>query len=129
MSSYHLQRVNDEIKRVIAEIFIRDLSYLATTSLITVTKVTCTTDLQEARVYLSIYNNDADQIANTFKQIRGEAGYIRGLLGQRMILRRVPKIHFFFDDTQQYAEKMERIFHQLHQEQEPDATEGDRSDR
>lgn len=126
MSSYHLQRVNDEIKRVIAEIFIRDHSYLSATSLITVTKVTCTTDLREARVYLSIYNNDTDQIAATFKQIRGEAGYIRGLLGQRMIIRHVPKINFYFDDTQQYAEKMERIFHQIHQEHEPDDAEGDR---
>lgn len=114
MTSYRLQRVNDEIKRLIAEIFIKDLPRQTDESMITVTKVVCTSDLREARVYLSVYSDDQGVIEKTLKQVRGEASLIRGLLGQRLVLRYVPKLFFFYDDAQRYAEKIERLFQQIH---------------
>lgn len=56
MTGYRIKRVEDEIKRIVAEIFIRDIR-LDNVGLITVTKVVCSSDLREAKIYMSIYNN------------------------------------------------------------------------
>jgi len=114
MSGYRIKRVEDEIKRVVAEIFVRDLR-LDHLGLITVTKVVCSPDLREAKIYLSIYNNANNSVEEAMEIIKGQASFIRGLLGNRITLRFVPRIAFFFDDTQEYVESIERLFQKIHQ--------------
>lgn len=123
MSSYRLQRVSDEIKRIVADIFIRDLPHEGA-GLITVTKVVCTSDLREARIYVSIYNQDKAVVEKTMQQIRHEATFIRGLVGHRLLLRFVPKLLFFYDDSQEYAEHIERLFQNIHKEETSESEEG-----
>jgi ribosome-binding factor A len=122
MVDFRKQRVSDEIKRIIGEIFIKDLpSYK--TGLITVTNVQCTNDLRIAKIYISIYNDNAEQRQKTFKNIIKQASYIRGLLGNRISLRYVPKLVFYEDDTMQYADTIERLIQTIHKPEEDDDSE------
>ncbi|MCD6440966.1 MAG: 30S ribosome-binding factor RbfA [Candidatus Marinimicrobia bacterium] len=122
MVDFRKQRVSDEIKRIIGEIFIKDLpSYK--TGLITVTNVQCTNDLRIAKIYISIYNENAEQRQKTFKNIIKQASYIRGLLGNRISLRYVPKLVFYEDDTMQYADTIERLIQTIHKPEEDDDSE------
>ena len=112
MGEFRIRRVADEIKRVIGEILIRDLpsnDY----GLVTVTKVKCTTDLKIAKVYISILNHDAKQRQMAVNLIKNKVARIRGLVGNRMVLKYTPRIIFYEDETQEYAENMERLFQTL----------------
>ena len=117
MTGYRIKRVEDEIKRIVAEIFIRDIR-LDNVGLITVTKVVCSSDLREAKIYMSIYNNQKYSIAEAMKIIKSHTSFVRGLLGNRIMMRFVPRITFYYDETQEYAENIEKLFQKIHQPKE-----------
>ncbi len=116
MGSYRIQRVADEIKRIVAEIFIREFTS-EEIGLVTVTKVTCTSDLREAKIYLSIYHKDREFVNVALEKIRAQTAFIRGLLGHRIALKFVPRIAFYYDDSQEYAENIERLFQKIHEQE------------
>jgi ribosome-binding factor A len=105
MTSYRVQRVSDEIKRIISEILIKEIP-------------DDRGNLLEAKVYISIYNEDADQRRQSLRKIIKQGSLIRKLVGSRIILKRVPLLHFLEDDTIQYAEKIERLIQQIHEQDE-----------
>ena len=117
MTGYRIKRVEDEIKRIVAELFIRDIR-LDNVCLITVTKVVCSSDLREAKIYMSIYNNQKYSIAEAMKIIKSHTSVVRGLLGNRSMMRFVPRITFYYDEAQEYAENIEKLFQKIHQPEE-----------
>jgi len=119
MVDYRRQRVADEIKRIIGEIFIKDLPP-AGSCLVTVTNVRITSDLREAKIYLSIYCDDVDKRRQGLKNIIKRGSYIRGLLGNRISLKYVPKLFFFEDDTLDYVDNIERLIQSVHKDEESD---------
>lgn len=76
--------------------------------LISVTKVSVTTDLSIAKVYLSIFPvKSAQELLNG---IRSNQPLIKHELAQRTKhqLRRVPELQFYIDDSLDYIEKIEK---------------------
>ncbi|WP_273568599.1 30S ribosome-binding factor RbfA [Maribacter halichondriae] len=77
-------------------------------TLISVTKVSVTTDLSIAKVYLSIFpNKDAKEL---MEGIASNQPLIKHELAQRTRhqLRRVPELLFFLDDSLDYIEGIEK---------------------
>lgn len=76
--------------------------------LISVTRVSVTTDLSVAKVYLSIFPNDKSK--ELFKGIRANTKTIRHELAQRTKhqLRRMPVLEFYIDDSLEYIDRIEK---------------------
>ena len=76
-------------------------------TLISVTKVSITTDLSIAKVYISVFPQK--QAEELMKGINSNSNLIKHELAQRTRnqLRRVPELHFFLDDSLDYIEKIE----------------------
>lgn len=76
--------------------------------IISVSKVSVTTDLSIAKVYLSIFPNKEG--AKLLKGIRSNTPLIRHELAQRTKhqLRRMPNLEFFIDDSLEYIEGIEK---------------------
>ncbi|MUH37437.1 30S ribosome-binding factor RbfA [Zobellia amurskyensis] len=77
-------------------------------TLISVTKVSVTTDLSIAKVYISIFpNKDAKEL---IEGIKSNQPLIKHELSQRTKnqLRRVPELQFFLDDSLDYIENIEK---------------------
>jgi ribosome-binding factor A len=75
--------------------------------IISVSKVSVTTDLGVARVYLSVFpTNRASEI---LEAVKSNAPLIKHDLSQRvkLQLRKVPNLTFFIDDTLDYLEKID----------------------
>ena len=75
--------------------------------IISVTKVQVTSDLSQAKVFLSIFPNDKrDEL---LEGIKSNAPLIRHELSQRTKnqLRRVPGLTFFMDDSLDYIENID----------------------
>ncbi|SDN05795.1 30S ribosome-binding factor RbfA [Kriegella aquimaris] len=76
--------------------------------LISVTKVSVTTDLSIAKVYLSIFPNKS--AAELMEGIKSNQPLIKHDLSQRTRnqLRRVPELLFFLDDSLDYIEGIDK---------------------
>ncbi|RZN83883.1 MAG: 30S ribosome-binding factor RbfA [Winogradskyella sp.] len=76
--------------------------------IISVSKVSVTTDLSIAKVYLSIFPNK--EAGELLKGIRSNTPLIRHELAQRTRhqLRRMPTLEFFIDDSLEYIDNIER---------------------
>jgi ribosome-binding factor A len=119
MAGYRKRRVSDEIKRIIGEIFIKDLPSDGS-GLITVTNVRVSGDLRQAKIYLSIYNEDPAQRQIVLKNIKKKKSYIRGLFGNRINMKFIPELYFFEDDTMAYADSIERLLQSIHKNEKDD---------
>lgn len=87
--------------------------------MISIAGVKVTPDLLEARIYLSLFQvKDREQ---TMKKIEDRAWEIKKELTNRVAkqLRRMPELKYFLDDTLDYVFKMEEIFKQIKNDQDP----------
>lgn len=76
--------------------------------LISVTKVSVTTDLSLAKIYLSIF--PTKESTKLLEGIQSNTPLIKHELAQRTRhqLRRVPELEFFIDDSLEYIDKIDR---------------------
>jgi len=110
------QRFASVLQQDLADIFQREGTLWVSDTLITVTKVRATPDLAIARVYLSFLNTKDAQQAIT--NIKSHAGEIRYKLGAKIKnqVRIVPQLEFFLDDTNEYVERMDKLFDKISKE-------------
>lgn len=103
------RKVARELQRDLAEI-IRSRGMAAYGgAMVTVSGVKISSDLAQARVYVSIFPSDRQaavmaQLANENRSLRGELG--------RMVakqLRIVPELDFFLDDSLDYVEHIDEL--------------------
>lgn len=116
------QLINEEM----SNIFQREGLNVVNGGLVSISKVSMTPDLLEARIYLSLFKIDNPQ--EFIDEITTKSGELRGILGNKLKnqLRRIPELKFFNDDTLDYVFKMEGIFKKL--EDERQAREQQKSD-
>ena len=121
MESKRQQKFAGVLQQDLAAIFQREgMSFLPNT-LVTITKVRVTPDLAIARVFLSFFNNVNTQ--QSLQTVKSHASEIRYKLGARIKdqVRVIPQLEFFVDDTNEYVERMDRIFDKISKEpRQPD---------
>ena len=123
MESKRQQKFAGVIQQDLAAIFQREgMSFLPNT-LVTITKVRVTPDLALARVFLSFFNNANTQLS--LQTIKSHANEIRYKLGARIKdqVRIIPQLEFFVDDTNEYVERIDKIFDKISKEDRQPETE------
>ena len=116
MESKRQQKFAGVIQEDLAAIFQREgLAYLPNT-LVTITKVRVTPDLALARVFLSFFNSANTHTA--LQTVKLHTAEIRYKLGARIKdqVRVIPQLEFFVDDTNEYVERMDKIFDKISKE-------------
>jgi ribosome-binding factor A len=89
------ERVSDQMKHEIADILMRKIRD-PRIGFVTVTEVSVSDDLRNAKVYVSVYGGDK---ANSLKGLESAAVFIRAELGRRMRMKFVPELLFRYDET------------------------------
>ena len=110
------ERVGDLIKREISEMLIRGIKD-PRIGLATITKVTISDDLRVAKVYFSIVGGEADR-ERARRGLVSATGFIKREVGKRIRLRYVPEIVFEFDPSLEYADHINRLIQELHEQEE-----------
>jgi ribosome-binding factor A len=87
--------------------------------MVSISSVKITPDLLEARIYVSVFNADQNEV---LKKIEDRAWEIKRELAARIKhqLRRIPELKFFLDDTLDQVFKMEELFKQIKTEEKKD---------
>ena len=101
------QRVAELIKRELAALIPRELDDPRAHK-ITLTSAEVARDLKSARVYFSLLagSAQAQPVADALNQA---AGFLRHALKQRLALRTVPALRFYFDESVERGDRVSRL--------------------
>jgi len=111
MAKVRVGRVGEQIKKEISQIIQTELKD-PRIGFITVTGVDVSSDLSQAKTYLSVLGND-EQKEETLKALARSTGFIRSELGKRMRLRHTPELIFKFDSSIEYGSRIESLLDQI----------------
>ncbi|MBM3250943.1 MAG: 30S ribosome-binding factor RbfA [Candidatus Nealsonbacteria bacterium] len=108
--STRLLRVNSLIKKELSQILSREVDFPQGV-LVTVTRVETTSNLIEAKVYVSLLGEK--QAENVFKILNNNIYHIQQILNKRLKMRPIPKIIFKKEEKTGEASKIEEILEGL----------------
>lgn len=110
-------RVAEMIQRKLAQIIRTEIKDPRLPSLITISSVEVTKDLGHAKVYFTAYNGDPVQ---STKILNAAASYLRTALARTIDTRTVPQLHFIFDASIEYGERLSRLIDAVNPPEAPD---------
>jgi ribosome-binding factor A len=116
--SKRTDRLDSQIRAELMQIFQREMAD-PRVGFATVTRVHTSPDLTLSQVWVSVYGPDAD-MGTTVKALTDAAGWLRRRLGERMTMRRVPRLEFKADDSIASGDSVLRILRDLETEEDPD---------
>lgn len=110
-SSRRTERMGDLIKQEIAGYLIKG-NKNPRIGFVTITSVTMTPDLQNARVYFSAMGSEKEK-AETIEGLEESAKTIRHYLGRVLSVRFVPKIEFHVDEGLEHSLRVQTLLGQV----------------
>jgi len=102
-------QINELLRKEIAFIIEREIELPDV--LATVTKVDCSPDLAQAKVWISVLP-DA-KMGSTIEKLRKRSGLIRSFLKKKVVLKILPKLNFVIDDTEKHAAEIEETLEKI----------------
>lgn len=108
MSSYRLERLQEEIQHAVSSIILFDLTDPLVRGA-TITRVLITKDLSAARVYYDFKGPEEDRalLQRGFDRAKG---FIRKQLAPQLRLKGVPGLEFFYDETKDEIDRVNELF-------------------
>lgn len=113
MDYQRADRVGDLLIEVISELLrkeIRDPRVGA----VTITAARVSKDLRHARIFFNLLGSHADK-REVLAGLKSATGFIRSRIGKQLSLRFVPTIEFFYDETEDEAQRIEDLLKQVKQ--------------
>ncbi len=92
-----LDRIGDTLKRELAELIQHHVND-PRVGMVSVTEVKVSKDLAHAKVFVSLMVEEA-KIPDAIAALNHAAGYLRYQLAQRVDLRVMPALRFYYDDS------------------------------
>ena len=108
------ERVADQIRVELTQLLAREV-HDPGVGFVTITRVKVTPDLLLARVYYTSFGDTKAQ-QESGKALKRALPFLRRQIGQRIQLRRVPELEFFYDESIAQQDRIEQILHDLHEE-------------
>ena len=101
------ERVNHTIQRELG-VLIEGLSDPRLSPVISVTAVEVNRDLSVAKVYVSVLGTDMER-SDAIDGLRSAANRLRMEVSKRIVIRTMPKLSFFSDDTLQTGADIDQL--------------------
>lgn len=111
MAKYRIDRINEEIKRELANV-LREVKDPRVPEMISIVAVKTTPDLKFCKVLVSFFTKDVN-IKEAMKGLNSSAGFIRREIGHRVVLRIVPEFNFVYDDSIAYGAHISGLIHHV----------------
>ena len=105
--SIKMERLNNTFVEKISEILHNDIKD-KDVKFVTITEVKITNDLSFAKVYFTSNEENRRQVTEALNKA---SGFIRSRLCEKVQLRKMPEIHFVYDESVEY-DIIERINHE-----------------
>lgn len=119
MASARMRRVNEAVKEVLSAQLVAGLKD-PRIGFVTVTGVETTPDLRNARVFFSVFGDEAAR-EDAMAGLRHSRGYLQSVINNELRMKRTPSLEFIYDSTSERAERLSRLI----EESLPDRQEDD----
>lgn len=110
MAKYRRDRINDEMQRVLAEVFREIKDPRVQGAFVSVTGAEVTADLKYAKVYYSALRGDPKEVK---KGLTSSAGFVRRRVAELMNLRQTPEFAFCEDHSIAYGAHISELLHSI----------------
>jgi ribosome-binding factor A len=131
-------RIGDQIRSEITGMLSRQV-HDPGIGFLTVTRVEVTADLQHARIYYTALGDEKAR-RESARALQRASSFLRRQLAGRLRLRRAPELQFFYDESIEKHDRIERILMEIEQERaarpsseetppNPDTVHDEREDR
>jgi ribosome-binding factor A len=107
-----MQRVNDQIRDELADLFAREIEDPRLRGVISITGVETTPDLSISRIYVSVLGSE-EEAEETVKQMRRAVSFFRRELAARINLRHTPELDFRLDRSIAEGARIEQILREI----------------
>jgi len=107
MKNYRIPRLQEELKKI----FNITLSQKINDPLlawVNITEVVISKDLRYAKLYFTHYNNPASH-EEVLQSLIKTSGFLKKQIAGAHIMRTIPELSFYYDDTEERAEKVESL--------------------
>ena len=102
-----IERINDEIARVAADIIRFEMSDPRIGTMVSVVKAETTTDLKFCKISVSVLEDEKNK--DVLEALSNGSGFIRKRIAETVNLRHTPEISFILDDSIAYAMRMNQL--------------------
>ena len=122
MSSIRVQRFEKELTRLFSTTLSSKIRN-SNLSWVTITAVRLSSDLSNAKVYFTHLSSKSHKFLEN--ELNKSVGVFKNEIARAKIMRTIPEITFFFDELAEKANRLEKLFKQIHAEdkEEGNATE------
>lgn len=124
--SIRTEKVAEQIKHKLNTAMSKDLMELHI-GLVTISKVIMAPDLKIAKIYLTFLGNQ-ESVEKCLDRINFRKKHIRFLLGKHLTIKYVPELFFYYDDTLDYADKINKLLKGVHEMESHEHTKNDNAD-
>ncbi len=100
--------VSQEVRRELSRLILEEVKDPRIAQLTTVTDVYVAPDLKTAKVYVSVYGDEAVK-KETFAGLRNAAPFLRSMLAKNLNMRHTPQLFFTADDSLEYGMRMDAL--------------------
>jgi len=114
-SKVRLKRIADRILQELSEMLVTGRISDPRLGSVFITDVNVDRELYFANIYVSSLDGH-DQAAAILQGLEHASGFLRSSLAEKIELRTFPKLRFFWDETPEHAEKIERLLDALKQQ-------------
>jgi ribosome-binding factor A len=110
MDHQRSDRIGDLLIEIISDLLRRDIRDPRVAA-VTLIRTKVSRDLKHAQVFFNVLGGGArDEVVAGLKSA---SGFIRGRVGKELKLRYVPVIEFIYDDTEDEAQRIDRLLDQI----------------
>ena len=105
------ERVADQIRGELGQLLAREV-HDPGIGFVTITRVQVTPDLQTARVFFTALGDDKAR-KNSERAVERATPFLRRQIGARLRLKRVPELHFIYDESIAGQDRVEQLLNEL----------------
>ena len=117
-ASRRLERINHLLRQEIADLLSREVKDVTLhEQLISITEVETSADLRSAKVYFSVYGDEA-AIKAAQSHLNRASGFLHHELKERLDLRHIPHLEFIVDRSLARGDRIMRLMRSIEQERE-----------
>ncbi len=116
--SYRMERVNTLMQREISELIQHELRDPRLDEFVSVTEVSVSPDLRHARVFVSSFGGQQKE-PQILEALSSAAGFLRSELAKKVRIRRMPELHFQWDNSIEKGDRILRLIDEVTHHENP----------
>ncbi|NMA86566.1 MAG: 30S ribosome-binding factor RbfA [Tissierellia bacterium] len=117
MNSKRINRISEELRKVVSELLMNGLKDPRINSMTTVTNVKVTGDLRYVNIYVSVLGDELEK-KETLEGLESAKGFIRAEIGKEIDLRYIPEPIFHLDESIEQGIYMSKLIQKVKEDDE-----------